>query len=66
MRITRRAWLTATAGLVAGCGQTPTKPTNPGPAPRGVELTAVSTRGFDAALAEMQGKVVLVDVWFLG
>ena len=65
MRLTRRGWLAATAGLLAGCGSTTTAPA-PVPTARTVELTPVSARGLDQALAELKGKVVLVDVWFLG
>jgi len=51
------------AGFLIGCGQRPLNSTTTAP---GVELTEVTTSGFDAILAEQKGKVVYVDVWFLG
>jgi thiol-disulfide isomerase/thioredoxin len=47
----------------AGPARTPTS----GPvSTRPVELIPVSVAGLESALGELKGKVVLVDVWFLG
>ena len=56
--------------LLAGCDSLssgPARTPSTGPVQtRPVELVPVSVAGLDAALADLKGKVVLVDVWFLG
>ncbi len=56
--------------LLAGCASYTSGPARtPASGPvqtRPVELVPVSVAGLDAALADLKGKVVLVDVWFLG
>ena len=70
--MTRRALLTlATSVAVAGCqtkeGGTSLPPQVATPAPaEAVTLREVTVEGFQKALAEQKGKVVLIDVWFLG
>jgi hypothetical protein len=60
MRITRRGFFPAAAGLLAGCGS------KSGNAPGGpVELTPITYAGLDAAVKEQAGKVVLIEMWFL-
>jgi hypothetical protein len=50
---------------VVGCGDRPAAvPAAPPSGP--VELTPVTVAGFDAAVADRKGKVIYVDVWFLG
>lgn len=56
--------------LLAGC-QSQVAPTTQTPTSgtvqtRPIELVPVSAAGLDAALADLKGKVVLLDVWFLG
>ena len=73
--MTRRALLTlAAAAAVAGC-QTKTTGMSLPPAvvtqpeyhpADAVTLREVNVEGFQKALAEQKGKVVLIDVWFLG
>lgn len=45
--------------FVAGCAEEPEVPAGP------VDLTAVSAKELDAAIASHKGKVVLVDCWYL-
>ena len=56
--------------LLAGCDSSPAPPartpTSAAVQTKPVELVPVSAAGLDAALADLRGKVVLVDVWFLG
>jgi ABC-type glycerol-3-phosphate transport system substrate-binding protein len=69
MRLPRRGLLglALAGGLLAGCGQTTVSTTSATTAPAGtVELTQVTYQGLDAAVKEQRGKVVLIDVWFLG
>jgi thiol-disulfide isomerase/thioredoxin len=54
-------WVVA-AGALAGCAET-TSPAGSSPAMDGVKLTPVDQAGFDAVLARLRGKVVLVDCW---
>jgi len=75
--MTRRTFLTAATALaVAGChtkgAGSATPPTagsppvaSPVPA-EAVTLREVTVAGFQQALTEQKGKVVLIDVWFLG
>jgi hypothetical protein len=63
-------------GLAVGCSKptasttpistTPTSTTSTAPAEAKVELKEVSAAGFEQAIRGLQGKVVLVDAWFLG
>jgi hypothetical protein len=60
-------------GLAVGCSKpaattapTRTAATTPAQAEAKVELKEVSAAGFDHAIRGLQGKVVLVDAWFLG
>jgi hypothetical protein len=68
-------------GLAVGCGKpvpgtsqtssapTGTAATTPAPVPAAedkVELKELSAAGFEEAIREHRGKVVLVDSWFLG
>ena len=60
--------LVLAGGLLAGCGRT-TVSTAPAVAPAAggaVEVTQVTYQGLDAAVEEQKGKVVAIDVWFLG
>jgi thiol-disulfide isomerase/thioredoxin len=56
--------------LLAGCESYtggPVRTPVSGPvATRAVDLLPVSVAGLEAAVAEQKGKVVLIDVWFLG
>ncbi len=56
--------------LLAGCDSAPVgtarTPTSGPVQTRPVELVPVSVAGLDAALADLKGKVVLADIWFLG
>ena len=56
--------------LLAGCDSRfagPARTPTSGPVhTRPVELVPVSVAGLERALADQRGKVVLVDVWFLG
>jgi hypothetical protein len=55
--------------LLTGCGRQQSAETATSvstPADRPVELVEVSAKGFERALQEQKGKVVLVDGWFLG
>ena len=58
------------AAVLPGCTPTTgvtTPPTATAPAPAdAVTLREVTVEGFQKALAEQKGKVVLIDVWFLG
>ena len=60
MRITRRSFFPVAAGLLAGCGSRSSAPDGP------VELTPITYAGLDAAVKEQKGKVVLIEMWFLG
>ncbi len=63
------AALAAAGWLLTGCGrQQSADPaaTVSTPADRPVELVEVSAKGFEQAVQEQKGKVVLVDGWFLG
>ncbi|MGL6095070.1 MAG: TlpA family protein disulfide reductase [Fimbriiglobus sp.] len=71
----RRSFLILPLALgLAGCQTKITPPASPPADPdsqlptatRPVELTEVSVAGLDAAVRENRGKVVLLDVWFLG
>ena len=54
-------------GLIAPTAVTAPSPSGSSPAPvEAVTLREVTVEGFQKALAEQKGKVVLVDVWFLG
>ncbi len=60
----------ALAAALPGCTPTtsvsaPPPATAPAPA-EAVTLREVTVEGFQKALAEQKGKVVLIDVWFLG
>ena len=60
----------ALAAALPGCSPSTgvaTPPTATAPAPvEAVTLREVTVEGFQKALAEQKGKVVLIDVWFLG
>lgn len=69
MRFTRlillpAAILTVVVGLV-GCGQRSATVTQT-PADGKVELTEATYAGFDQAVKEQKGKVVMIDIWSLG
>jgi len=76
--MTRRALLTLAAAVaVAGCQTketgvglaspaTKSNPPTPVTPAEAVTLREVTVEGFQKALAEQKGKVVLIDVWFLG
>ena len=64
MRRTRPAVLLFAASL--GCGGPQPEPTARVASAAGVTLSEVSVAGLEAAIAEQKGKVVLLDVWFLG
>ena len=69
MRLPRHGLLglSLAGGLLAGCGQTTVSTTSAtAPAAGTVELTQVTYQGLDAAVKEQRGKVVAIDVWFLG
>jgi hypothetical protein len=51
--------------LSIGCGG-PAAPQVARTAAPAVTLAEVSVAGLEAAIAEQKGKVVLLDVWFLG
>lgn len=61
MRITRRGFFPAAGLLVAGCSS------KSGTAQDGpIEITPITYAGLDAAVKEQKGKVVLIEMWFLG
>ena len=73
--MTRRTFFAAATAITAGGCQTKESGTSPAPpvtAPttstpvEAVTLREVTVEGFRKALAEQKGKVVLIDVWFLG
>lgn len=60
------AALAAVVGL-AGCGQRSATTVSQAPAADGkVELTEATYAGFDQAVKEQKGKVVMIDIWSLG
>ncbi len=61
--IHRAILVVAALGLVIAAGCTP--PPIPD-TPKPVELRSISTAQYEEEIAAHQGKVVLVDVWFLG
>ena len=61
MRITRRGFFPIAAGLLAGCSSRSGN-TSDGP----IELTPITYAGLDAAVQEQKGKVVILEMWFLG
>jgi hypothetical protein len=63
VRRTRPAALLLVAAF--GCGGPADRPLAQTPT-AGVTLAEVSVAGLEAAVAEQKGKVVLLDVWFLG
>ncbi len=67
MSLIRRAVVLGGITVVAafvGCGAATTNA--PAKAVPGVELTEIAVAGLDQVIAEQKGKVVYVDVWFLG
>jgi hypothetical protein len=58
------AALAAVVGL-AGCGQR-SATVSQAPAADKVELTEATYAGFDQAVKEQKGKVVMIDIWSLG
>jgi len=66
MRLARRGfWIVAIVlfGALVGCGDSASETPKQVP---GVELTEITIAGFEHVIAEQKGKVVYVDVWFLG
>lgn len=62
----RRGILPLLAVLAAGCGGNTSGPT-PVDKPVGtIDLEQVTVAELDQAIASHKGKVVLIDVWFLG
>jgi hypothetical protein len=59
------AALLAVVGL-AGCGQRSATTVSQAPAADKVELTEATYAGFDQAVKEQKGKVVMIDIWSLG
>lgn len=58
--------LLVTVAAFVGCSGPATVQKPPATSTVPVELTPVSAAGLERAIAEQKGKVVLVDVWFLG